>query len=95
MDKSLIVNLVEIDRDERQKGRGFMQRIKQVWDDRFRDKTLTAQCLRDNAARFKKDKTLMNLIKVRERKDTTETNAETGEDNDTIRGEGQVTEVME
>ena len=89
------VNLVKIDREERKKGKGFMQRIKEVWDDRCKDKPLTAQCQRDNAARFEKDETLMNLIKVRQGKDITKTNAETEEDKDTIRGEGQVREVME
>ena len=55
-----------------------MRRIKEAWDDRYKDKPLTAQCQRDYSARFEKDKTLMNLIKVRQGKDITKTNAETG-----------------
>ena len=46
------VNLVKIDRDERKKGRGFVQRIKEVWNNRYRDKPLTVQCLRDNAPKI-------------------------------------------
>lgn len=46
------VNLVKIDRDERKKGTGFVQRIKEVWNNRYRDKPLTVQCLRDNAPKI-------------------------------------------
>ena len=60
------VDLIKIDKEERQKGRGFMKRIKEEWDKRYKNSPLTTQCLRDNAARFKMDKDLMNLIEVRE-----------------------------
>ena len=43
------VSLIKIDVQERKKGRGFMQRIKEVSDERYSGKPMTAQCLRDNA----------------------------------------------
>ena len=76
------VSLVKIDIHEREKGRGFMQRIKEVWDERYSGKQMTEQCLRDNAARFKKDKGLMNLVEVREGKKVTEENTTRNENNE-------------
>ena len=60
------INLVKIDRDERKKGRGFMKRMKEAWEERYSNKPMTVQCLRDNATRFKNDKAIMNLLEVRE-----------------------------
>ena len=60
------INLVKIDRDERKKGRGFMKRMKEAWEERYSNKPMTVQCLRDNLTRFKNDKAIMNLLEVRE-----------------------------
>lgn len=90
------VNLIKIDRDERKKGRGFMKRIKEAWDKENDNSLLTAQCLRDNATRFKKDKAIMNLIEVREGQDAIEENrandhgAENAEIEREARGEGDI-----
>ena len=50
------ISLVTIDDEERRKGRGFMKRVKETM-------------LRDNAARFKKETKIMNLILVRQREE--------------------------
>ena len=47
--------IVEIDIQERQKGKSFMKRIKQIWDLEFPESNRTAQNLLDNARRFKKE----------------------------------------
>ena len=39
--------------------------MKEAWDDIYGNSTMSAQTLRDNAARFRKDNSLLNLIKVR------------------------------
>ena len=59
------LNLLRIEKVEREKGRGFMKRMKKAWDLIYEDRPLSAQCLRDNAARFHNDKSLMNLLLVR------------------------------
>ena len=59
------VNLLKIEEQERNRGRGFMKRMKEAWDDIYENSTISAQTLRDNAARFRKDNSLLNLIKVR------------------------------
>ena len=38
--------------------------MKEAWDDIYKNSTMSTQTLRDNAARFHKDKSLFNLIKV-------------------------------
>ena len=46
--------LVQIDVEERQRGHGFMNRVKELWDREFPSKRyISKQNLRDNAARFK------------------------------------------
>lgn len=63
------VRLVQLDREERSKGRGFMNRLKKRWDEEFpTHRGISTQSLRDNASRFKKDKAISNLILVRERR---------------------------
>ena len=47
------LQLIQLDREERQKGKGFMRRIKVRWDQEFPRKKKTAQNLVDNARRFK------------------------------------------
>ena len=47
--------IVEIDRQERMKGRNFMKRIKSRWDFEFPHSKRSAQNLVDNAKRFKKE----------------------------------------
>ena len=42
-----------------------MKRMKEAWDDMYGESSVTAQTLRGNAARFRKDRSLLNLIEVR------------------------------
>ena len=60
---------LRIEEQERNKGRGFMKRMKEEWDLIYEDKPMSAQCLRDNTAKFRKDKALLNLIEVRDARD--------------------------
>ena len=47
--------LVKAEEDERQKGRGFIERLKRRWDEQYPEKcNVSKQNLRDNAVRFKK-----------------------------------------
>ena len=43
-----------------------MKRMKEIWDDIYQNSTMSAQILKDNAAKFHKDKLLLNLIEVRD-----------------------------
>ena len=45
--------LIQLDRKERLKGKGFMKRIKVRWDQEFPSKKKTAQNLVDSARRFR------------------------------------------
>ena len=63
------VNLLKIEERERNRGRGFMKRMKEAWDDIYENSTISAQTLRDNAARFLKDNSLLNLITARDGND--------------------------
>ena len=63
------VNLLNIEERERNQGRGFMKRIKEAWDDIYENSTISAKTLRDNAARFRKDNSLLNLITARDGND--------------------------
>ena len=47
--------VVEIDREERMKGKNFMRRIKERWHREYPEKWRTAQNLIDNAKRFAKE----------------------------------------
>ena len=48
------LKIVQINKEERQKGKNFMKRIKQRWDIEFPRKKRTMQNLVDNARRFEK-----------------------------------------
>ena len=62
------VRLVQIDNEERKRGRGFMKRVKERWIDEYPEHaTASIQKLRDNAARFRKEQTITNLILGRQR----------------------------
>ena len=62
--------LVMLDEDERAKGRGFMKRVKDRWDMKYPEhESASWQELKDNAARFKKDPEIKNLILVRRREE--------------------------
>ena len=63
------VNLLKIEERERNRGRGFMKRIKEAWDDIYENSTISAQILRDNAARFRKDSSLLSVITVKDGND--------------------------
>ena len=59
------IRLVEIDLQEQDKGRGFMNRVNKRWDKEFPAYVkVGAQRLRDNASRFKKEKEISNLVMV-------------------------------
>ena len=65
--------LVQMEQEERNKGRGFMSRLKTRWDDEFPQMHhISAQSLRDNANRFKKETALINLLVVRDREEPEE-----------------------
>ena len=74
------INLLRIEDPEKSKGRGFMKRTKEAWNLIYDDKPVSAQCLRDNAARIRKDKELMNLIEVRDGRDLEVDEMERNED---------------
>ena len=60
------VLLITFDNDERAKRRGFVKRVKQRWDQFYPEyQDASWQKLRNNAARFKKEPEVMNLILVR------------------------------
>ena len=59
------VNLLKVEERERNRVLGFMKRIKEACDDIYENSTISAQTLRDNAARFCKENSLLNLITVR------------------------------
>ena len=64
------VLLVMLDEEERAKGRGFMKRVKERWDVKYPEyQSASWQKLRDNAARFKKEQEIKNLILVRRREE--------------------------
>ena len=60
--------LVTLDQEERAKGRGFMKRVKDRSDAKYHEyQSASWQKLRDNAARFKKDPELKDIMLVRQR----------------------------
>ena len=62
------VRLVQINEQEKSRGRGFMQRVKDIWDSEFPELTFVSkQSLKDNAARFQKDPEIMNAVLVKRR----------------------------
>ena len=63
------LNLLKIEERERNQGRGFMKKMKEAWDNIYENLRISAQTLRDNAARFHKDNSLLNLITVRDGND--------------------------
>ena len=64
------IDVVIMDKEERAKGRGFMKRVKERWDQKYpKYQQASWQKLRDNAVRFKKERELMTLIIVRQREE--------------------------
>ena len=60
--------LVTLDQEELAKGRGFMKRVKGRWDAKYPEyQSASWQKLRDNAARFKKDPELKDIMLVQQR----------------------------
>ena len=55
MDGRRKIENIQINREERQKGKKFMKKIKQRWDIEFLQKKRTTQNLVDNARRFRKE----------------------------------------
>ena len=58
------LNLLKVEEHERNQSRGFMNRMKEAWDDIYKNSTVSVETLTNNAARFRKDNSLLNLIKV-------------------------------
>ena len=57
------MRFVEIDTEERAKGYGFMNRVKNRWDEEFPEKMqYSKQNLRDNGSRFRDDRELSILV---------------------------------
>ena len=57
-----------------------MKRMKEALDEIYENSTMSAQTLRENATRFRKDNSLLNLIKVRDGKNVE--NVEENENNE-------------
>ena len=55
MDERKKLKIMQIHREEMQKGKNFVKRIKHRWDIEFPQKKRTAQKLIDNARRFEKE----------------------------------------
>ena len=59
-----------MDQEERQKGRGFIKKVKERWDIKYPEyRRVSMQQLRDNASRFKTEKEIINLILVSRRQE--------------------------
>ena len=57
--------LIVLDEDKCPKGKGLMKHVKNRWDMKYPEhESASWQKLRDNAARFKKDLEIKNLILV-------------------------------
>ena len=64
------VELVQIVLEEREKGRGFMQRMKERWGAMYpRRDSISKQNLRDHAVRFRKDPDVMQAITIARRQE--------------------------
>ena len=64
------VRLVELERQVKSNGNGFMARLKRRWDEEYEGyRFLDAQCLRNNSSRFSKEQSVLNLVLVWERSD--------------------------
>ena len=61
------VNLLKIQKREKNRGRGLIKRMKEAWDDIYENSIMSAE--RDNAGRFCKDNSLLSLIEVRDGND--------------------------
>ena len=67
------VKLVQLEEQARNRGIGFMERLRRAWDQCYPEfRHLTVQCLRDNAGRFKKNTTITNLVLVGNKEEVTE-----------------------
>ena len=56
------LELFKIDREERSKARGFMERMKERWDEKYPGLPVTVRCLRDIAARISKGQNTIEPI---------------------------------
>ena len=86
------VRLVQIDNEERRRGRGFMTRVKDRWIEEYPEYAAASmQKLPDNASRFRKEQTITNLILVRQESNLENGSWETqtGEQQRAISGNGQ------
>jgi len=58
------INLLKIEERDRKRRRGFMKRMKEVWDAIYRDIPMSTSTLRDNAVRFHRNSSLLNLMEL-------------------------------
>ena len=73
LDNKKKVKLVQLEEQARNRGIGFMERLRGAWDECYPEfRHLTVQCLRDNSGRFKKNKTITNLVLVGNKEEVTE-----------------------
>ena len=64
------INVIIMDKDNRAKGRRFMKRVKERWDQKYPEyQQASCQKLTDNAARFKKESKLMALTLIQQREE--------------------------
>ena len=84
MEYRMKIRSIQIDEEERKKGRGFMKRVKERWDADSECGTTSTQKLRDNAARFKKEPEINNLILVRKRQEIDRQKNELENDTDLV-----------
>ena len=63
------VNLLKIEERERNRGLRFLKKVKEAWNDIYQNSTMSKKTVRDNTAKFCKDNSSLNLIKIRYRND--------------------------
>ena len=64
------IDVVIMDKEERAKGKGFMKRVRERWNQKYPEyQQASLQKLRDNAAPFSKKPELISLILVQQRKE--------------------------
>ena len=91
------LKVIKMDEEERKRGWGFMTRVKHRWECEYpQHKEITAQCLRDNARRFRKDETIMKLEGGDQEADENEETSNEHHGNTATNGEsGDIREVTD
>ena len=65
------VNLLKVEEHERNRGRGFMKRMKEAWDDIYENSIMSAQTLRMNQLEVKKTLRRMKTMRKKSLKIST------------------------